>query len=68
MGGKRLSKELLCIYAETMDTDNRVMKVWGRGWGRVIRGQWEKKRVQFPPFSLFLFRELDFAALEKVAL
>lgn len=34
-GKKRLDKDLVCIHALHMDTDNRVARTWGRvgiGW------------------------------------
>lgn len=30
VGGKRLTKELVCICTQPMDTDNGVVKAWGQ--------------------------------------
>lgn len=43
MGWKRSTNELVRIFAEPVDTENRVVRVWGWGWARFMGGDFNKK-------------------------
>lgn len=41
VGGERLAEELICIYAQPLDTENSVVKTWD---GRVWDGEKQKNK------------------------
>lgn len=50
MEGKGSTKELVCKYAEPMDTDNRVVKASGGRWehkGELEGLNWRKRGTYF---------------------